>query len=65
MNDNPNGTPDEPPSAPANEPQEAEPLEHVNPAPQYPRLAIQRNWEGIVQLRVRVSEHEGRHLFVH
>ena len=34
----------------------AEPLTHINPAPPYPRIARQREWEGIVRLEVLVDK---------
>ena len=34
---------------------EAAPLTQVNPAPEYPKRAIRRGWEGRVMLRVRVE----------
>lgn len=35
---------------------QAKPLIHVNPAPDYPALARQRGWEGIVRLNVLVAQ---------
>jgi len=34
----------------------AQPLEHINPAPVYPRRAQRRGWEGVVVLKVLVEK---------
>lgn len=34
---------------------QAKPLEHINPAPLYPRLAQRKGWEGIVYLNVSIN----------
>ncbi len=35
---------------------EAKPLDYINPAPAYPRVARRRGWEGVVILRVFVTK---------